>query len=162
MTFGQRSSYWSMFGDICRAKGWANDSEHRREWHVLAGLGPCSAKEINHLKGFDAIKAVWLAVTRPNDVNAQLAQLKMARTRIIVKIRSIAHEDYIAALLNSDRFRRLGAACLEDLTDRDLEQFLFTISRAVNNAKGQFDGQPGDLDGVPVMANESEDSNVPF
>src|SRR5882672_9402566 len=101
MTFNQRAAYWRMFGDVAEAKGWTGNGEqmsaHRRQFHVLAGLGPISAKAIDHLqmidgfgrdhlKMFDAIKACHLAITQPGNLNARMRMENQPRHRLITKI----------------------------------------------------------------------------
>ena len=141
MTLAQRAAYWRYWSAVQAKLGLtgrsaAELSEHRADLHERAGLGRCSAKEIDKLKGFDAIKAVFLAILDPDNVEAQLAQLNMPRTRLLTKIRSMCHEDYWLALLRSDRFRPFcPTGRLEDLSDRDLEQFRMTLAARLNAAK---------------------------
>jgi hypothetical protein len=130
MSWRQSYQYFQMFKEICEAKGWRQDDEHRREWHVMSGLGPVSAKAIDHLKGFDALKAIYMAVTRPDDVNAQVAIQNQPRHRTITGIKELCAEGFWRALLESDRFR---AQELEDLSDSELVNFRNTLTARIRS-----------------------------
>jgi hypothetical protein len=136
MTDEQHNKYWRMFSDICEATRFAGDEDDKKEfrldWHEQSGLGRCSAKEITKLEGYDAIKSTWLAITQPDNLTAQMAMLQMHRTRLIYKIRQMAHPDFIQGLLESDRFK---ARALEELNDKDLADFRVTLAARVCSAK---------------------------
>lgn len=136
MTEGQARAYWRMFGEICVVLKWsgskADMDEYRRDWHEQSGLGRCSVTTINHLDQFDELIKTHLAITDSGNVNAQMRMANMPRTRLLHKIRSMAHPDFIQGLLESDRFK---ARALEDLNDKDLSDFRLTLAARVCSAK---------------------------
>lgn len=140
MTEAQRNAYWSMFGQVC-AKMRLADLSHdernafRRELHERAGLGPISVKAIDHLKGYDAIKGVFLAILRPGDLNAQMRQEYMSCTRLIVRIRSLAPEAYWTKIMH-DKF---GACDIDELDESELTQLRNTVEvRVAAKARENF------------------------
>lgn len=134
---GTQPGYFEMFRQICRAKDWPADTAHRRLWHEIAGLGPCSAKDIDRMKGFDALKSAWLAIVRPDDLNAQIKMENMPRIRLMHAIYSKANEQYIEALRNSARF---AGKSFDQMTELELEQFRNTLCARVSaaNRSGDF------------------------
>src|SRR5262245_52536509 len=101
MSWDQSHSYLWMFGEICRVKGWPMQEDresgrrmkdvmddYRRQWHCLAGLGPISAKAITHMEGYDALKKVFLAITQPSNLKAQIAMENQPRFRAIQGIKA--------------------------------------------------------------------------
>lgn len=132
MTFAQRAMYFRMFADVARAKGWTGDKEqmaaHRYEFHKMAGLRPVSAKAIDHLKGFDAMKACWLSITQPENLDAQINMANMPRHRTITRIKSMCAEGYWRALLASERFLKRE---LEELDDSELTNFRNTLEARI-------------------------------
>jgi hypothetical protein len=151
MTETQVRLYWRMFAAICEAKGWRQDDDHRREWHCLAGLGPCSAKTIDRMKGFDALKACWLAITQPANFNAQMAMQDQPRHRLITRIRADFPEAYVRCLVTSQRFK---ATCLEDLTEKQLIDLRNTLCA---RKPVEFERQPAE---APSAVEEAD--NVHF
>lgn len=98
MTVDQHGAYWRLIGQCCRALGASSaedKNEARKTIHFRAfGRHGVSAKEIDHLKMFDAFKAACLAIIKPNDLQAQVDQANMERTRLIHRINELAPEIY--------------------------------------------------------------------
>ena len=153
MSKAQIAMYWRMFADICRVMRFdgtaADKEEFRKDWHEQStytngmgreiSLGRCSAKEISPLKGYDAIKRTWLAITQPDNVHAQVAMLRMQRTRIIYKITRMADERFWRALLASDRFKKQE---LDELDDVELENFRMTLAARICAAQREVSAEP--------------------
>jgi hypothetical protein len=100
MTWGQKSEYFRLIDAAAKAVGATTAVARevlRQQIHEAAFGGPKSAKEINHLKDFDAFKAACLALTQPENLHAQMRQAEMPTTRLIFAIRELAPEAYIIA-----------------------------------------------------------------
>jgi hypothetical protein len=146
MTFKQRASYWRMWSEIAevwnqprgadlksgisnlkseRSEGWtaAEAKSERLRWHTLAGLGPVSATAINHTTDFDELKKVHLAITDPDNVGAQMAMVKMPRTRLIESIKRHAPEGFWRHI-SFDRFKTYD---LGELDETQLTQLRNTV-----------------------------------
>lgn len=166
MTLNQRAAYWRMFADVAEAKGWTGNgdqmSAHRREFHVLAGLGPISAKAIDHLKMFDAIKACHLAITQPGNLNAQMRMENQPRHRLITRIKSMAPEGYWRAIMR-DKFHSQE---LEDLTETELTQLRNTIEARLQEKKHNSSRNGRRTfclpDAAALVLAGVENDNVPF
>jgi hypothetical protein len=119
MTRDQWGTYWRLIGQVCHAQGVkdaAGREEVRKMIHLRAFTRPVSAKDIDHLKMFDDFKAACLAILKPNDLNAQLAQANMEKTQFIHRIKELAPELYWRA----EAMRKFGTEDLERLSVDDL------------------------------------------
>lgn len=103
----------------------ANVRERRIE-EIGRALGRpvVSASEIKTNRDFDLVKGHLLALAQPANLNAQVRQENMPRTRLIVGIRKRASEAYIAAICR-DKF---GTGAWEDLSEPQLEQLRDTLA----------------------------------
>lgn len=169
MTESQRMAYWSMFGQVCaRLDVPASEREaFRRELHERAGLGPISVKAIDHLKMYDAIRGVFLAILRPGDMNAQLRQQYMSCTRLIVRIRQMAPPAYTLVIMR-DRWGCQRFEEIDDLAEEQLQQLRNTLeARLAAKGRAAFaDGQEQfeeHLERAMVLPDgHGEDGNNPF
>lgn len=127
MTTAQHAYYWKNWS-LVKAKLDLEDAD-RQQLHERAGLGPISAKAIDHLKEFDAIKGCFLAILEPDNLEAQLRQEYMPKERLLTRIQSMAPEAYTAVILR-DRF---GGKPLADLTESQLTQLRNTLAVRVAN-----------------------------
>lgn len=116
MTWAQSWSYVRMWNEIRRATGWENTREARLDWHEASGLGRCSAKDINHLKGFDALKIYWLAVTKPANLNEQMRMQEMPKHRLKTRIRGMTPEAYWSKIARD----KYGTDDLDGLNEKEL------------------------------------------
>jgi hypothetical protein len=109
MTVPQHDGYFRLLQQVYAALGLTTrpDQEAQRQViHQRAFHRPgVSAKDIDHMKGYDAFKATCLAILQPSDVEAQLAIQNMPRTRLVYAIRQLADEAYLVALAASERFK---------------------------------------------------------
>lgn len=164
MTVAQRNAYWSMFGQVTDKMGWfelspKELSARRYELHERAGLGPISVKAIDHLKGYDAIKGVFLAILAPHDLNAQLRQEYMSCTRLIVAIRKQFPEAYWRAIMRD----RWGACDVDELTETELTQLRNTcVARLETDTNAVLRNGGAEIKvEEPVHAGAADD-NEPF
>lgn len=125
MTYAQRRWYWSMVHQLAELEHWSKNEleEKRREFHKAAGLGPVSAKAINHTSDFDAIIGEFLARTQPDNLEAQIHLIKMPLIRLRTRIKCMAPEAYRRAIIQ-DRF---GKKELEELDETELTQLRNTL-----------------------------------
>jgi hypothetical protein len=165
MTEAQRNAYWRMFGQVVDKMEWfnlpASERDKRRyELHERAGLGPISVKAIDHLKGYDAIKAVFLAILAPHDLDAQMRQQYMSCTRLIVRIRSLAPVAYWTKIMH-DRF---GACDIDELDEAELTQLRNTLeARLAAKAREAFQqAEPSREDREALPDGHCEDGENPF
>ncbi len=128
MTHDQWRAYWHLIGKAARAEG-AMTVEGREavraRIHERAFGRPVSAKEIDHLKMFDAFKAAAMAIIAPDSLDAQLSQASMPLIRLRHACRALADNAYIAALVTGPRFKKQS---LEDLNEEELEQLRNTLA----------------------------------
>lgn len=160
MTAGQKASYFRLLGEVCAAAGLSSSADKealRRTVHLRAFGRAVSAKEIDHLKGFDAFKAVCLALLHPDDLNAQLRQSVMPRTRLVVACRDLADEGYIVAICK-DRF---GTADWTELGEDRLVQLRNTLAaRKPARAGAAAEEQDGGCE--PVGTADKTGGEMPF
>lgn len=123
MTPEQHGKYWRMLTQcyqIMGATSTAEKEEARRLIHFRAfNRTGVSAKEIDHLKMFDAFISACLAILQPDETAPQLRQANMERIRFIYRINELAPEIYWRA----EAKRKFGHDDLEMLSLRDLEMF---------------------------------------
>ena len=154
MTHAQRNLYFNYWQQIVKLKGWtaAEAEAQRKDYHERAGLGRCSAKEIDKLHGFDAIKAVFLAELNPASVEDQLAQLNQPRTRALYVIAQLEadlaeHIEHVAPYVNAILRDRFGGVAKGDLSLEQLEQLRKTLVRCIagkrKKLQSTFDGECG-------------------
>jgi hypothetical protein len=104
----------------------------RKQIHMRAFGSEISAKEIDHLKMFDAFKAEIMAELSPANVNAQMRQLEQPLIRLRHGIRKLAGADQINALIRSDRFKKQN---LEDLNEKELTDLRNTLAGRASKAR---------------------------
>lgn len=113
-----------------------NDRERRLE-EISRALGRVvdSASDIKTNADFDKVKGRMLALSRPADVNAQVRQENMPRTRLLVGIceRRAAYGEGSFATLLSERF---GTKDWEGLPDWQLVQLRDTLESRLH-ARGK-------------------------
>lgn len=121
MTVDQHNAYFYWLGRVYEARGCANQKEReavRQEIHQAAFGAPTSAKAINHLKMFDDFKAACLAVLDPTNLEAQIRQAEMPKTRLMKAVRDLAPEAYYRHEAN----RKFGVAELDLLDEGQLTE----------------------------------------
>jgi hypothetical protein len=128
MTHDQWRAYWHLIGKAARAEGATTPESReavRARIHEQAFGRPVSAKEIDHLKMFDAFKAAALAIIEPDSLDAQLAQTEQPLIRLRHACRALADDAYIAALVTGPRFKK---DAIEDLNEEELEHLRNTLA----------------------------------
>lgn len=146
ITKKQFNWFWSMAGwpAIVALHGWTNaeGEEQRRLAIQRAGFPSGSLKDVDHLEGFDRLKAEMEALKNPADIDPQMRQAQMPRTRLEFAVGQLSQKlspsnDPLAyaRAISRDRF---GTLDIGSLTDGQLEQLrntLRTRERAHNKAK---------------------------
>lgn len=130
MTWSQHHAYFSLLDRACRAQGKtsaAGREELRKTIHEHAFGRPVSAKEIDHLTMFDTFKAECLALSRPDDMEAQLRQVNQPLIRLRHACRRLADEPYIDALVRSARFKKRSLDD-DDWTEEQLTELRNTLA----------------------------------
>jgi hypothetical protein len=130
MTWDQHNAYFRLLEAACRAQGKrtaAEREELRQLIHSRAFGRPISAKDIDHLKMFDALKAECLALSQPANLEAQLRQAEMPLIRLRQGILEKFSEDRILGLLRSARFKRESLEDLGDMNEKDLTDLRNTL-----------------------------------
>jgi hypothetical protein len=141
---------------VCRAKSLdRNDRPARLEFIGEAIGRPVeSLLEVGYLKEFDALIGACRAVSEPDNLDAQLRQLRMPRTRLIQKIteeqaacltlympgtiqiiREAQAQKYIVSVIK-DKF---ATESILSLKDDQLDHLRSTLARAIDR-KRQFAG----------------------
>jgi hypothetical protein len=159
MTWDQRSAYFRLLEGVYAARGIrsAADKETTRKLiHERAFGSPISAKEIDHMKMFDAFKATCLAESRPTDVDAQLHQVEQPLIRLRYAIRQLADEGYIMALLRSPRFKKHSLDDLESMDEKELTDLRNTLAARMS---GWTETAP-EIKAEPVA--EPQEAECPF
>jgi hypothetical protein len=165
MTVDQHGAYWRMLGQCYHAMGVTNAAEReeaRQTVHFRAfGRHGVSAKEIDHMKMFDAFKAACLAIIKPDDLQAQVDQANMDRTRLIHRINELAPEIYWRA----EAKRKFGHDDLSILSVDNLTMFRNHLSaRTSEIVWPETVRQPANYLPVnqPVPVPAGADDNEPF
>lgn len=115
MTTAQHRAYWSWIQRVAQATGEARETA-RQAVHLQAFGGPKSAKTINHLRDFDDFVAACKAIVQPANLDAQMRQAEMPRTRLIYAIRQLAPEAYVI----EEAGRKFGGVDWETLDESSL------------------------------------------
>jgi hypothetical protein len=165
MTPEQHGAYFRLLGQCYHAMGvtsTAEKEEARQLVHLRAfNRRGVSAKEIDHLKMFDAFKAACLAIIKPNDLQAQVDQANMDRTRLIHRISELAPEIYWRA----EAKRKFGHDNLDLLSIDNLTMFRNHLSaRASEIVWPEPVNQPADYPPInqPVPVPAGVDDSEPF
>lgn len=124
MTSKQRALYFREWGSVrtaCQQQGHPVPGRH--ELHIRA-LG----QDKSHLdltnEDFDRVLAEFRAISRPDDLAAQLRQQDMPRRRLLYTISQLAPEPYWRAIAR-DKF---GTADLDSLDLEQLRQLRLTLA----------------------------------
>src|ERR1019366_9217615 len=96
----------------------------RKLVHLRAFGRPVSARDIDHLKMYDAFKAECLAILKPADVTSQVAQVNMPLTRLCNAIRELADEPYWQKIA----LDKYGTSDLDELDEDQLTKLRNTLS----------------------------------
>ncbi len=122
MTEPQHRAYFNLLDAVYQQQGITGGAEReslRKLIHQRAFGRAISAKEIDHLKGFDAFKAECLAWSQPANMEAQLLMAEQPLIRLRHRIRELADEPLILAMVRGPLF---GKESLEDLNEAELER----------------------------------------
>lgn len=108
----------SLWSRVCEVNGWDRSDRQLRLDFFSQALGRpiASSSQIGKLKDFDELKAACLAVIQPNNLEAQLRQAEMEKTRRIHAIKELAPEAYYRA----EAQRKFGCDELELLNESQL------------------------------------------
>jgi len=139
LTKAQQRRFWAGWQAACKAQGWTKANSWTglqidNERHaLLEKCGFDSLTKVDPLAGFDRVLAELRSVSQPANLDAQLRQAKMPRTRLLYAIASLdkqisggarspsapdyAPSPYVAAIMK-DRFNtvELDRLSLEQLT----------------------------------------------
>jgi hypothetical protein len=127
MTWDQHNAYFWYLSQVYAAQGLATkeDREEARKLVHLRAFGhPVSARDIDHLKMYDAFKAECLAILKPADVDAQVAQVNMPLTRLRLAIRELADEPYWQKIA----LAKYGTSDLDELDEDQLTKLRNTLA----------------------------------
>lgn len=149
MTPAQRVLYFREWGLARKARPDAD----RHALHVEAlGMDKSSKRFTN--RDLDRVLAVFRAISRPDDVDAQLRQQAMERTRALYTIGKHPAE-YVQAIC-MDRF---GTADLEQLDDAQAAQLAMTLANR-RRASDKRAAVPSGIKDVSGQAPVTEDASV--
>lgn len=124
MTVEQHGRYWRDVSAVAhRLK--VKSEEARQLIHERAFGGPKSAKEINHLKDFDEFIAAVKALLQPANLDAQMRQAEMPKTRLIHAIQELSPEAYYRA----EALRKFGLEELDQLDESQLTMLRNHLSK---------------------------------
>jgi len=142
MSPSQRTYFFAtLWPAACREMGW--DPNHRPTRMTFFRVELGSDKSFNDLtqSEFDLLKARCLAIARPADLDAQMAQARQPRLRLETKIgehlrclaRYLSNPDTYDATLRRHRFHGQKMA---DMPARDLYHYCLTLNSRLNGATG--------------------------
>jgi hypothetical protein len=121
MTDAQRNMLFRMFSVACRLQGIVGSTarEIERENLTVKALGrPMSWTKFGDPE-VDDVKGELLAIIKPVDLDAQLRQIQMRRSRLLYAIERLADAPYIAKIARDkfgcDDLTRLNQSRLNDL-----------------------------------------------
>ena len=103
LTSPQVSRFWRDWSACTRLHDWSKPESETQRKAMLARAGFSSLTQVDKLAGFDHVLAEVKALSQPSDLDAQLRQENMPRTRLLYSCRQKADEPYIIALAR-DRF----------------------------------------------------------
>ena len=157
MTEDQHRLYFRLWNAVCHEMRWdvlpAKDrDEWRRELHRRAFGADKSAKEIDRLNEFDAIKAVFQSYLQPGDLRAQAKQADTHPAQILWKLEHELLPQLIVLLPNLPTARwaalgmaekyvsaisrnKYGTAEFGTLGATDLQHLFYDISRTVQTKR---------------------------
>ena len=154
MTQKQNYLYWREWAAVRRVDAGAD----RHALHASALGEDKSHKDFSNAE-FDKVLQEFRAISQPANLAAQLRQINQPKTRLIFKIRQLADEPYIQALLESPRFK---ASTLEELDEKTLTDFRNTCAARRSSRNRKIKHSPetlADTEDVPV---NHEGVMVPF
>jgi hypothetical protein len=154
MTWDQHNAYFWYLKQVYAVLNLtekAAQEDMRKTIHTRAFGRPVSARDIDHLKMYDDFKAECLAILKPADVAAQVAQANMPLTRLRTGILEKFDSPTILGLLRSARFKKQS---LEDLNDMDEEELTQLRNTLCVRTAGEV--------AVPAGAFQGEDDGDPF
>jgi hypothetical protein len=128
MTRAQHQAYWRLLSQVNAVQNVTSAEEResmRKLIHDRAFGRAVSAKDIDHLKMFDAFKGACLAMIQPANWEAQLHQVDQPLIRLRHACRQLADEPYIQALVQGPRFKKQS---LDDLDERELTDLRNTLA----------------------------------
>lgn len=116
----------SLWSRVCEVNGWDKDDRQLRlDWFSgVLRRRIASSSQIGKLADFDELKRVAMAIIAPNNMNAQLQQVLQPLIRLRHRIRELADEPYILALVQGPRWKK---QLLEDLSEKELEDLRNTL-----------------------------------
>jgi hypothetical protein len=130
MTPAQHASYFNLLEGVYRAyviTKSADKETMRKKIHQQAFGRPVSAKDIDHMKMFDEFKAVCLAMSQPDNLDAQMHQAEQPLIRLRHAILKFS-EAYTIGMLCSPRFKKHGLDDLNHMTEKELTDLRNTLS----------------------------------
>lgn len=130
MTKKQERFYWQLWAAVRRVEPDAD----RHELHRRAECSNTSHKDFTN-EDFDRFKAVCLAITKPDDFDAQFDQVKMPaqRFRVAVDFARAAlevDENYLRAIADQMHLKQGAVFTLDSLSDADLKKLLIALKQA--------------------------------
>lgn len=145
----QNRWYWQEWGKAHRT----DPGLDRHDAHISA-LGYDKSHKAFTNEEFDLVIAEFLAISEPENLDAQIRLLKQPKTRLIYKITRMAPEAYIRELL-LDRWK---TSDIGDLTVSDLHQLRNTLKSRSNTLRRQPNVESSPA--IPVL--ETAAANCPF
>ena len=130
MTWDQHSAYFYQLKQVyavLKLTDKAQQEAMRKTIHTRAFGSPISAKEIDHMRMYDAFKAECLAIIAPTDMEAQLKQANQPLIRLRTGILEKFDSPTILGLLRSARFKRQSLDDLEEMNEKDLTDLRNTL-----------------------------------
>jgi hypothetical protein len=142
LTRAQNALYWREWSAVKRVlmpgrSTWTKheESERRHALHIQALGDDKSHVDFNN-EDFDHVLGALRAISRPDDLNAQLHALNGQRARLLHGIRKLADEaspyarEYINGIVERMNAEgKLGSSILEDLHPRELVKVMVALKK---------------------------------
>ena len=132
LTPSQQHRFWSKWNAIVSIANWTRTEAEAERHALLQRVGFSSLTLVDKLKGFDRVLAALSAIDHPDDLDAQLRQITMPRTRLIFAVRKLSSKlsparapHVYACAIAKDKF---GQPDVERLTDSQLLDLRNTLA----------------------------------
>jgi hypothetical protein len=132
LTPSQQHVFWNKWNTIVSLAAWTRPEAEAERHALLKRAGFASLKDVDKLTGFDRVLAELSAIDHPDDLDAQLREVNMPRTRLIFAVGKLSADmspsrapHAYACAISKDKF---GTADIESLTDRQLLDLRNTLA----------------------------------
>jgi hypothetical protein len=132
LTRPQTIRFWHEWSAIVRLHAWGPVEAEIQRYALLKRAGFDSLTQVDKLAGYDSVLAELAAISKPNDLEAQMREANMPRTRLLFAVGKLStnlsppnHHLAYACTIARDKF---GTPDLESLADAQLLDLRNTLA----------------------------------